>query len=558
MSAKREVINMDESLHSSFNRRTLIRAATATAALLPLARASAQESTPESGEWTFTDDKGVTVTLPSRPERVVMDVNAAAPLWDFGITPAALFGWNVLADGSLGDAGGNIDPEGIPVVGDVNETIKLEELIAVEPDLIVTLTWLPDEPGEYWSLDGDANVDVSQVQAIAPIVAISAAGLADVNTRRFAELAQALGADLSSPELVEAELAFDAAIENFGGAAEASSHLSVLFMYPGVENTYIANPVDWADINMYQELGLNIVNPDVPEGEFWEVISNEQALKYPADVILSSTRTGVLTIEELMESPTWSQHPAVAAGQVFGWSQDFIMSYQGMTEDLIAAEPDLIITIATSLDNDPEEYWSIDASVLEQVRGVAPIVAITTTGAANEAGPRDAAMNTERFAELAEALGADLESEELVAARAEYEAATEHFAAAVAEKSDLTALFVATGEDVAWIAWEPAWDDLSLYSSMGLNIVELESHEGWWEQISQEQALRYPSDLFFISTRAAHTIEQLEESPSWGQHPAIQAGQAYLWNQDFIHSYQGMAEALNHIAESLEASEKVI
>lgn len=89
---------------SNVNRRSMIKAAAAGLAVITLPKAtSAQDASPESGEWSFTDDKGVTVTLPSRPERIVMDVNAAAPLWDFGIKPTALFGWNVLADGSLGE-----------------------------------------------------------------------------------------------------------------------------------------------------------------------------------------------------------------------------------------------------------------------------------------------------------------------------------------------------------------------------------------------------------------------------------------------------------------------
>lgn len=336
----------------SVNRRAVITSAVSGAVVLSIPQAGfVQESTPEGGEWSFTDDKGVTVTLPQRPRRLAIDVNAAAPLWDFGIKPTALFGWNVLADGSLGEAGGNIDPAEIPVVGDVNEPIRIEELLA--------------------------------------------------------------------------------------------------------------------------------------------------------------------------------------------------------------SEPELIITIDTSLDNNPDEYWSIDAAVLEQVRNVAPVIAITTTGAANEAGPRDAAVNTERFAELAGLLGADLESEDNLSARENYEAAKNRFTEVTTKRSDLTCIFVATGDDVAWVAWEPAWDDLSLYASLGLNTVELDSYDGWWEQISHEQALRYPSDIFFVSTRASHTIEQLKESPSWSQHPAVQADQVYYWNQDFIHSYQGMAEALNHTADAIESSDKV-
>lgn len=347
---------MSEFLEQNVTRRIVVSSALA-GALLAGARgvAGAQDATPAStpvtGEWTFTDDKGVTVTLPSRPERLAIDVNAAAPLWDFGIKPDALFGWNVMADGSLNDAGGNIDAEGIPTVGNVNEPINIEQLIAVEPDLIITIT--------------------------------------------------------------------------------------------------------------------------------------------------------------------------------------------------------------TALDNNPEDYWSIDAGLLDQVKAVAPLIAISTTGAANETNPSDAGKITERFAELAGLLGADLQSEELTAAKADYDAAIENFSAVAAEKSDLTALFLATGEETHWVAWAPAWSDLSLYTELGMNIQEPETHDGWWEQISHEQALKYPTDLLFISTRGALTIDELKASPTFGAHPAVKANQVFDWNQDTIHSYQGVTEALNGIADALESSSKV-
>lgn len=323
---------MEKTLVSSISRRSIIKSATAGVAILSLSQSlSAQESTPEADEWTFTDDKGVTVTLPSRPKRVAMDVNAAAPLWDFGIEPTALFGWNVLADGNLTNAGGRIDPGEILIVGDVNEPLRFEDLVAIEPDLIVTLTWTPDEPTDYWSINAEV---LELVQGIAPIVAISATGRADDNTLRFAELAEALGADLSSPELAQSRSDFDAALARVPAVAEENADLTVLFGFVGADGAVIANPTDWADLNMYLELGVNIIQPEAEAGSFWEEISAEQALKYPADLLFVSIRNGEHLVDEVKTYPTWAQHPAVSANQVYGWNQDFIMSYQGMAEAL--------------------------------------------------------------------------------------------------------------------------------------------------------------------------------------------------------------------------------
>lgn len=327
---------MPDFLTHTLSRRAAAAAALTLAGSATLPRAiGAQDSTPEStpvdGEWSFTDDKGVTVTLPSRPENLVIDVNAAAPLWDFGIRPTALFGWNVLADGSFGDAGGNIDPEGIAIVGDVNERIRLEDLVAQDPDLVITVAWDLEDLTAYWSINAEL---VDDVTAIAPIVAISTTGSADANTERFAELAALLGADLETEELAQARTDYDAAIQRLQDVAAAKSDLSVLFVAPTAETAWVANAPDWADLNLYQTLGVNIVKPDAEDGAFWEEISHEQALKYPADVMFVSTRAEALSPEEIKASPTWSLHPAVKADQVFGWNQDFIQSYQGMAEAL--------------------------------------------------------------------------------------------------------------------------------------------------------------------------------------------------------------------------------
>lgn len=319
---------------SGTRRQFLAGTAGLAAGLALTAKVSAQESTPASpdaGEWSFTDDKGVTVTLPARPERIVADVNAAAPLWDFGIRPVAVFGWNATDTGDFGDAGGNVDPATVEIVGVTAEPIQPEKVIAVDPDVLITITWTPDDPTDYWSID-PAILD--QVEPIAPLIAISATGSADVNTGRFAELASALGADLTTPELTEAKSTYDAALADFQAVSEAKKDLTVLFMYIATEEVYAAYAPDWADLAMYQGLGLNIVEPDAEPGTFWEQLSPEQILKYPADVVLNSSRPGNLTIDELKEHPTYSLHPAIRAGQVGPWNQDFIMSYQGMTAAL--------------------------------------------------------------------------------------------------------------------------------------------------------------------------------------------------------------------------------
>lgn len=331
-------------LDKTLNRRNLVAASGAVTGAAIFARAGlAQSGTPVASPavegWSFTDDKGVTVSLDTGPERIVADVNAAAALWDFGVRPVGVFGWNSSETGDFGPAGGNIDPEQVAIGGNVTEPFQVEPVLAMDPDLLVTITWEPENPTEYWSLDFDEAV-LPLAQEVAPIVAISAVGLADVNTGRMAELAVALGADLESPELVAANEDYQAALAALPEVAAEKSDLTVMFAYIGNEGEawYIVDPIGWADVSLYDSLGVNVVIPEESDG-YWQTLSFEEALKYPADVIFNSSRGGgtlTLSLEDLQAHPTFGQHPAVAAGQVGDWNQDFIMSYQGMTDALNA------------------------------------------------------------------------------------------------------------------------------------------------------------------------------------------------------------------------------
>ncbi len=318
----------------ALSRRTLLGATVGLLSAREVLSAAAQEATPPTGGWSFTDDKGVTVELPERPLRILADVNIAAPLWDFGIRPVAVFGWNASLDdeGQFSAAGGRVDPTMVEFAGDVTEPIRLEDAVAMQPDLILTITHVPDDPQDYWSIDPSV---LEQVQAIAPILALSGTGRSDVTVDRTAELAQALGADLSTPELLAQRARYEAAIQAFTQAAAEKRDLTSLFSSIKKDNSIvIANPPDWRDLAWYRDLGLNIIDPDAEALEYWEELSLENALKYPSDILWQSTRPTAMTPEELEADPVHSNNPAVAAGQIGGWNQDSISSHQGMADAL--------------------------------------------------------------------------------------------------------------------------------------------------------------------------------------------------------------------------------
>ena len=332
-------------------RRSLVGSSLGLGAVAAATRLGfAQESTPVTspvaegtGEWSFTDDKGVTVTLPSRPQRLVIDVNAAAPLWDFGVRPVAVFGWLATASGDFGEAGGNIDPEQVEIIGEGEATIDVEALVGLQPDLIVTLTFAPDDPLDYWSLAADGPLE--QVQQVAPIIAISGVQRADLAAARFAELAAALGADLESAEVVADNGRWLAAEDALKTEIAAKPGISAIFAAASADIIYVANPAVAGDIQYFRELGLTIPDVEInPEnGDYWEYVSTEEIGKYQTDTLFSSYRG--LPVDEFIAIPTVATLPAVAAGQVYIWNQDVIMSYRGLagivedlTEAITAAE----------------------------------------------------------------------------------------------------------------------------------------------------------------------------------------------------------------------------
>lgn len=299
-----------------------------------LARQATPEATPAGtgGPWSFTDDAGKTVELPTRPLKIAADLNAATALWDFGIRPAAIAGYTVDTDASWG----SVDRD-TPVINVAagSPVPNLEDLLADDIDLFVTIYWGNEENPYDWSFPDQA--DYERTNPAVPVIAISGSGRADHNMERFAELAASLGADLESPELQEAKARYEAAVAEFSEVAteQADAGITSVFMYADPTELYIAYPPIWADLAMFQGLGMEIIVPDtVPEGDYWEQLSTEQAVKYVSDLLFQSSRTGTLTLEELAEHPTYGTLPAVQAGQVYAWDQDFIQSYQGLTAAL--------------------------------------------------------------------------------------------------------------------------------------------------------------------------------------------------------------------------------
>jgi iron complex transport system substrate-binding protein len=298
-----------------------------------------------SGEWTFTDDRDITITKEQRPTRIIAQIAVAAALWDYGIRPIGVFGPARLPDGTPAPQSGAVDLDTVESVGEVQGEIDIEKVIALAPDLIISSV-----VGDFFVGDNDEVLKL--VEETAPRLGILIRGVPISHTLdRIYELAGALGADLDAPEVVEAKERYDAAVEELEAAIDAKPGLTVMFTSASPELLYVAKPQGFADLTFFEELGMDIVTPE-EEGAVWGELSWEQAPKYEADLILNDARPGVeFTLpEEIATIPIWNELPAVQAEQVGPWYLlNIIPSYNGyapvmeeMTEWIEMADPDVV------------------------------------------------------------------------------------------------------------------------------------------------------------------------------------------------------------------------
>ncbi|MGW6462016.1 ABC transporter substrate-binding protein [Streptomyces sp. NPDC055078] len=159
--------------------------------------------------------------------------------------------------------------------------------------------------------------------------------------KRYAELAEALGADLKAAKVTEAKARFDKAEATLRKAAEGNRGLKVLAMTGDAQQMYVAVPDSYCDLNYFKDLGIEFIEgKKSDEWGFWEFLSWENADKYHADLIMIDNRSSALPARELAKKPTWGRLPAVKAGQTVPWAMEERYSYAGFApvlEQLAAA-----------------------------------------------------------------------------------------------------------------------------------------------------------------------------------------------------------------------------
>lgn len=302
--------------------RTPLRRLAATAALalaLPLAACGSSSDDAGSGEaWTYTDDLGTELELDAAPERIVAQSSVAAALTDLGLGDkiVGVFGPVRNADGDVDSQAAGLDVDAVEDVTGGGEygDIDLEKLAGLEPDLIVTSSYL--EP-DLWYVNADAKEKLdAQYQTL--VISFDGKTLPEI-IDSTEKAAVALGAD--EADFAEGREAFDAAQQRLTDVAEGASP-SILAVSYSPDLFYVSNPEVSPDLKYYRdEIGLDIVTPKNPdEGGYFESLSWENADKYDADVAYWDDRIGSAGLAALKEEPVWGETTAAQADAYIPWT----------------------------------------------------------------------------------------------------------------------------------------------------------------------------------------------------------------------------------------------
>lgn len=271
-----------------------------------------------NGRWSFTTSgTDRTVKLQAEPENLVVDYYSAAALWEYGIRPDGVFGYRFSDERTL-----SMRPDRMTVVGTDGE-LDLEALLGLDPDLIIGYG-NPDGTAWAW---WDEKVS-GQVEQIAPFLGIrfgSGRHPGEI-IEEYRELAGELGGDPQTPEVLRAKRTFDSRLDRLRELAKREPKLRILPLHAQQDQVWVGHRV-LGQLALLEDIGFRLVGPGNDDEAFTE-INWETIADHPADIVL--TYAGMT--EETREHPTYSELPAVRAGQVVTWDDKRPYTYPSYNE----------------------------------------------------------------------------------------------------------------------------------------------------------------------------------------------------------------------------------
>ncbi|MEU6864026.1 ABC transporter substrate-binding protein [Streptomyces sp. NPDC046876] len=201
-------------------------------------------------------------------------------------------------------------------------------------------------------------------------------------------------------------------------------------------------------------------------------------------------------------------------------------------------------------------YWYVPEASKDKILKLAPAAAVGVGG--------DVSMDKAlaRTADLAKALGADLNTKKATDAKARFEAAAAKVREATKANPGIKVL-VGSGSDASFYVSTPKTSaDLKYFESLGVEFVAPEKDKldqgGFFETLSWEQAGKYKADLVLLDNRTG-TLQPdaLKAKPTWNELPAVKAGQVAPRVTEPIYSYDKCAQVLEDLAKAIQNAKKL-
>ncbi|WP_184574430.1 ABC transporter substrate-binding protein [Streptomyces zagrosensis] len=221
-------------------------------------------------------------------------------------------------------------------------------------------------------------------------------------------------------------------------------------------------------------------------------------------------------------------------------------------EKYATLQPDLLVSNM----NTPPSLWYIPDDSKDKILDLSPSsIGILTA----KTSLRNA---IQRYATLAESLGADLKAKQVTDAKARFEKASETLRQAAKGKRGLKLLAVSASSDNLHVGNPQSFTDLRYYQQLGANIGAPGKTDelGFFRAVSWEQADSYEADLILVDRRTGNLQpDELRRSkPTWRNLPAVKAGQVIPWFSEPQYSYAGIAPLIEDLARAIQDARKLV
>lgn len=213
-------------------------------------------------------------------------------------------------------------------------------------------------------------------------------------------------------------------------------------------------------------------------------------------------------------------------------------------EQLAGLRPDVIISDSWG----DGEYFGLSSEVLDTAQQIAPVIGLRVDG-------RPVEEPLARFAELAESIAGESAVTEREDAEATLAAARERLVEAVAANPDIEVLGASVSANEMFVAVPESYPDLEFLREAGVQLVEPETDDKFWQTLSWEEANRYHADLILADARFGGRDWMMSMVPANVQRvPAFEADQVAPWQLSFAFGYRAFADVVDQMSDAMAAA----